>query len=88
MKSEEGEKTRDVWIVGTPNVILDTDLSAIALYRGIARRLERTVHFSVSTCDYFLRRAMELLHMGRPIRTTEGSVATAFIDPELPELCD
>lgn len=82
MKVKDGQKTRDVVIVGSPNVNPGYKLIGNSLYLGIAEDFERTFQVLKSLpCDYFLGAHGSYFDMETKYAQLKAGVSTAFIDP-------
>jgi metallo-beta-lactamase class B len=82
MKVKEGGKTRDVVIVGSPNVNPGYKLVGNSLYPGIAEDYARTFQVLKSLpCDYFLGAHGSYFDMETKYAKSKAGDATAFIDP-------
>ena len=82
MKVKESGKTRDVVIIGSPNVNPGYKLVGNSVYRGIAEDFERTFQVLKSLpCDYFLGAHGSYFDMGTKYAQLKAGVSTAFIDP-------
>jgi len=82
MKVKDGDKTRDVVIVGSPNVNPGYKLVGNSLYPGIAEDYERTFRVLKSLpCDYFLGAHGSYFDMETKYAQLKAGVSTAFIDP-------
>lgn len=82
MKIKDGEKTRDVVIVGSPNVNPGYKLVGNSLYSGMAADFERTFQVLKSLpCDYFLGAHGSYFDMESKYAKLKAGVSTAFIDP-------
>ncbi len=83
MKVKDNEKTRDVVIVGSPNVNPGYKLVGNSLYPAIADDFERTFQVLKSLpCDYFLGAHGSYFDMETKYAQMKAGVATAFIDPD------
>jgi metallo-beta-lactamase class B len=83
MKVTEGGKTRNIVIVGSPNVNPGYKLIGNALYPGIAEDYERTFRVLNSLrCDYFLGAHGNYFDMETKYTRWKEGIASAFIDPE------
>jgi metallo-beta-lactamase class B len=83
MKVKDGGKTRDVVIVGSPNVNPGYKLVGNAVYPGMAADFERTFQVLKSLpCDYFLGAHGAYFDMETKYAQWKKGVATAFIDPD------
>jgi len=83
MKVKENSKTRDVVIVGSPNVNPGYKLVDNAAYPGIAADFERTFQVLKSlSCDYFLGAHGSYFDLETKYKQFKAGTATAFIDPE------
>lgn len=81
MKVNESSKTRDVVIVGSPNVNPGYNLVANKLYPEIAQDFERTFRVLKSLpCDYFLGAHGSYFDMETKYAQLKAGVATALID--------
>lgn len=82
MKVKESGKTRDVVIIGSPNVNPGYKLVGNSVYRGIAEDFERTFQVLKSLpCDYFLGAHGSYFDMETKYAQLKAGVSTAFIDP-------
>jgi metallo-beta-lactamase class B len=82
MKVKEGGKTRDVVIVGSPNVNPGYKLVGNSVYPGIAEDFERAFQVLKSLpCDYFLGAHGSYFDMATKYAQLKAGVSTAFIDP-------
>ena len=82
MKVKDSEKTRDVVIVGSPNVNPGYKLVGNPLYPGITEDFERTFQVLKSlSCDYFLGAHGNYFDMETKYAQLKAGVSTAFIDP-------
>jgi metallo-beta-lactamase class B len=82
MKVKEGGKTRDVVIIGSPNVNPGYKLVGNSVYPGIAEDFERTFQVLKSLpCDYFLGAHGSYFDMATKYAQLKAGVSTAFIDP-------
>ena len=82
MKVKDSEKTRDVVIVGSPNVNPGYKLVSNRLYPGITEDFERTFQVLKSlSCDYFLGAHGNYFDMETKYAQLKAGVSTAFIDP-------
>lgn len=82
MKVQDGKKTRDVVIVGSPNVNPGYKLVGNELYPSIAEDFARTFQILNSLpCDYFLGAHGSYFDMEAKYRQMKAGVSTAFIDP-------
>lgn len=82
MKVKEGGKTRDVVIIGSPNVNPGYKLVGNSVYPGIAEDFERTFEVLKSLpCDYFLGAHGSYFDMETKYAQLKGGVSPAFIDP-------
>ena len=83
MKVEDGSTTRDVVIVGSPNVNPGYKLVDNKLYPGITEDFEKTFAVLKSlSCDYFLGAHGSYFDLAAKYARMKGGAATAFIDPE------
>jgi metallo-beta-lactamase class B len=83
MKVTEGGQTRNVVIVGSPNVNPGYKLVGNTLYPGIAEDYERMFRVLKSLpCDYFLGAHGNYFDMETKYARFQGGGATAFIDPD------
>ena len=83
MKVKEGSQTRDVVIIGSPNVNPGYKLVDNAQYPGIAADFEKTFRVLKSLpVDYFLGAHGSYFDMETKYKQFKAGVATAFIDPE------
>jgi metallo-beta-lactamase class B len=83
MKVKEDSKTRDVVIVGSPNVNPGYKLVDNTLYPKIAADYEKTFRVLKSLpCDYFLGAHGSYFDMETKYAKFKAGTATAFIDPE------
>ncbi len=81
MKVNESSKTRDVVIVGSPNVNPGYNLVSNKLYPEIAQDFERTFRVLKSLpCDYFLGAHGSYFDMETKYAQLKAGVATALID--------
>jgi metallo-beta-lactamase class B len=82
MKVKDGGKTRDVVIIGSPNVNPGYKLVGNSVYPGIAEDFERTFRVLNSLpCDYFLGAHGSYFDMETKYAQLKAGVTTAFIDP-------
>jgi metallo-beta-lactamase class B len=82
MKVKDGDKTRDVVIVGSPNVNPGYKLVGNSLYPAIAEDYERTFQVLKSLpCDYFLGAHGSYFDMETKYAQLKAGVSAAFIDP-------
>jgi metallo-beta-lactamase class B len=82
MKVKDGGKTRDVVIIGSPNVNPGYRLVGNSVYPGIAQDFERTFRVLNSLpCDYFLGAHGAYFDMETKYAQLKAGVSTAFIDP-------
>jgi metallo-beta-lactamase class B len=82
VKVKDGKKTRDVVIVGSPNVNPGYKLVANSLYPGIAEDFARTFQVLKSLpCDYFLGAHGSYFEMEAKYARLKAGDSTAFIDP-------
>jgi metallo-beta-lactamase class B len=82
MKLKDNGKTRDVVIVGSPNVNPGYKLVGNSLYPRIAEDYERTFQVLKSLpCDYFLGAHGSYFDMEKKYVQMKAGVSTAFIDP-------
>ena len=82
MKVKDSEKTRDVVIVGSPNVNPGYKLVSNRLYPGITEDFERAFQVLKSLpCDYFLGAHGSYFDMETKYAQLKAGVSTAFIDP-------
>ena len=82
MNVKEGGKTRDVVIVGSPNVNPGYKLVGNSGYPGIAEDFERTFQVLKSLpCDYFLGAHGSYFDLETKYSQLKAGVSTAFIDP-------
>ena len=82
MTVKDGGKTRDVVIVGSPNVNPGYKLVGNAVYPRIAEDFKRTFRVLNSLpCDYFLGAHGAYFDMETKYAQMKAGVATAFIDP-------
>ena len=83
MQVKEGSKTRNVVIIGSPNVNPGYKLVGNPQYPDIAKDFERTFKVLKSlSCDYFLGAHGAYFDMESKYAQFKKGVATAFIDPE------
>jgi metallo-beta-lactamase class B len=83
MKVNEGGKTYDVVIVGSPNVNDGYKLVGNTLYPRIAEDYERTFQVLKSLpCDYFLGAHGDYFDMQTKYDRLKEGLQTAFIDPD------
>ncbi len=83
MKVQEDSKTRNVVIVGSPNVNPGYKLVANTLYPGIAADFEKTFRVLKSLpCDYFLGAHGSYFDMETKYKKFKAGESTAFIDPQ------
>ncbi len=83
MKVTDGAKTRDVVIVGSPNVNPGYKLVDNKEYPGITRDFERTFAVLKSlSCDYFLGAHGSYFDLEAKYAKLKAGNAAAFIDPE------
>ncbi len=82
MKVKDGAKTRDVVIIGSPNVNPGYKLVGNSVYAAIAEDFERTFQVLKSLpCDYFLGAHGSYFDMPTKYAQLKAGVSTAFIDP-------
>jgi metallo-beta-lactamase class B len=82
MKVKDGGKTRDVVIVGSPNVNPGYKLVGNSLYPRIAEDFEQTFRVLKSLrCDYFLGAHGAYFDMETKYAQLKAGVSAAFIDP-------
>lgn len=82
MKVKDNGKTRDVVIVGSPNVNPGYKLVGNSLYPRMAEDFERTFRVMKSLpCDYFLGAHGSYFDMEKKYAQFKASDSTAFIDP-------
>jgi metallo-beta-lactamase class B len=82
MKVKDNEKTRDVVIIGSPNVNPGYKLVGNRLYPEITSDFERTFQVLKSLpCDYFLGAHGSYFDMETKYAQLKAGVSTAFIDP-------
>lgn len=83
MKVKENGKTRDVVIIGSPNVNPGYKLVGNSVYPGIAEDFEKTFKVLKSLpCDYFLGAHGSYFDLETKYVQLKAGVATAFIDPD------
>ena len=83
MKVKDGEKTRDVVIVGSPNVNPGYKLVGNSVYPRMAEDFERTFQVLKSLpCDYFLGAHGSYFDLENKYAQLKAGKTTAFIDPE------
>ena len=83
MKVKDNGKTRDVVIVGSPNVNPGYKLVGNSVYPGIAEDFEKTFKVLKSLpCDYFLGAHGSYFDMETKYAQLKAGVSTVFIDPE------
>jgi metallo-beta-lactamase class B len=83
MKVKEDSKTRDVVIIGSPNVNPGYKLVDNRLYPGIAADFEKTFRVLKSLpCDYFLGAHGSYFDMETKYKKFKAGDSTAFIDPQ------
>jgi metallo-beta-lactamase class B len=83
MKVKEDGKTRDVVIVGSPNVNPGYKLVGNSVYPGITEDFEKTFKVLKSLpCDYFLGAHGSYFDLETKYVQLKAGVATAFIDPD------
>jgi len=83
MKVKENSKTRDVVIVGSPNVNPGYKLVDNATYSGIAADYEKTFQVLKSlSCDYFLGAHGSYFDMETKYAQLKAGAASPFIDPQ------
>jgi metallo-beta-lactamase class B len=83
MKVKEDSKTRDVVIIGSPNVNPGYKLVDNTLYPGIAADFEKTFRVLKSLpCDYFLGAHGSYFDMETKYKKFKAGDSTAFIDPQ------
>ena len=83
MKVQDGGKTRDVVIVGSPNVNPGYKLVGNALYPGIAQDYERTFRvLSQLACDFFLGAHGSYFNMEAKFARVKAGAQSPFIDPD------
>ena len=82
MKVKDGSKTRDVVIVGSPNVNPGYKLVGNSVYPEIAEDFEKTFKVLNSLpCDYFLGAHGSYFDLETKYAQLKAGAATAFIDP-------
>jgi metallo-beta-lactamase class B len=82
MKVRDGAKTRDVVIIGSPNVNPGYKLVANTSYPAIAEDYEKTFRVLKSLpCDYFLGAHGSYFNMETKYERFKKGVASVFIDP-------
>jgi metallo-beta-lactamase class B len=82
MKVKDGGKTRDVVIVGSPNVNPGYKLVGNSVYPGIAEDFENTFKvLKTLPCDYFLGAHGSYFDLETKYAQLKAGVAAAFIDP-------
>jgi metallo-beta-lactamase class B len=82
MKVKDGEKTRDVVIIGSPNVNPGYKLVGNSVYPGIVEDFEKTFKVLKSLpCDYFLGAHGSYFDMETKYAQLKAGVSTVFIDP-------
>ena len=83
MKVKDGEKNRDVVIVGSPNVNPGYKLVGSSVYPRMAEDFERTFQVLKSlSCDYFLGAHGSYFDLETKYAQLKAGKANAFIDPE------
>jgi metallo-beta-lactamase class B len=83
MEVKDGSKTRNVVIIGSPNVNPGYKLVGNSAYPGITEDFERTFQVLKSlSCDYFLGAHGSYFDMESKYAKLKAGVSTAFIDPE------
>jgi metallo-beta-lactamase class B len=83
MKVNDGAKSRDVVIVGSPNVNPGYRLVRSPSYPGIAEDFEKTFRVLTSlSCDYFLGAHGSYFDLETKYAKWKTGSLTAFIDPE------
>lgn len=83
IKVKDKSKTRDIVIVGSPNVNAGYKLVGNTLYPGIAEDYARGFRVLKSlSCDFFLGAHGSYYGMEDKYRKLKAGDATAFIDPE------
>jgi metallo-beta-lactamase class B len=83
MKIKENSKTRDVVIIGSPNVNPGYKLVDNPSYPGIAADYEKTFQVLKSlSCDYFLGAHGSYFDMETKYAQLKAGAATPFIDPQ------
>jgi len=83
MKVMEGDKNRDVVIVGSPNVNPGYKLVGNALYPRIAEDYEQTFKvLKALPCDYFLGAHGNYFDMATKYAQLKAGASSPFIDPE------
>jgi len=83
MKVKDNGKTRDVVIVGSPNVNPGYKLVGNSLYPKIAEDFARTFQVLKSLpCDYFLGAHGSYFDMEKKYAQMKAGAAAAFIDPD------
>jgi metallo-beta-lactamase class B len=83
MKVQEGSKTYNAVIVGSPNVNPGFKLVSNALYPQIAEDYEKTFRVLKSlSCDLFLGAHGSYFDLESKYPRFKGGAATAFVDPE------
>jgi metallo-beta-lactamase class B len=82
MKVKDNGKTREVVIIGSPNVNPGYKLVGNSVYPGIAEDFERTFQVLKSLpCDYFLGAHGSYFDLETKYAQLKAGVSTAFIDP-------
>ena len=82
MKVNDGSKSRDVVIIGSPNVNPGYKLAGNTVYPGIAEDFEKTFRALKSlSCDYFLGAHGSYFDMETKYARSKAGASTAFIDP-------
>lgn len=83
MKVKEGSKTRDVVIVGSPNVNPGYNLIDSKVYPGMEKDFERQFEVLKSlSCDYFLGAHGSYYDLEAKYAKLQAGAPTAFIDAE------
>jgi metallo-beta-lactamase class B len=83
MEVKDGAKTRNVVIIGSPNVNPGYKLVGNTAYPGITEDFERTFQVLKSlSCDYFLGAHGSYFDLETKYAKLKTGVSTAFIDPE------
>ena len=82
MKVNDGSKSRDVVIIGSPNVNPGYKLVGNTVYPGITEDYEKTFRVLKSlSCDYFLGAHGSYFDMETKYAQFKAGAPTAFIDP-------
>ena len=83
MKVKDGSRTRDVVIIGSPNVNPGYNLLNDKQYPEMKRDYERTFSVLKSlSCDYFLGAHGSYFDLERKYARFKAGATSAFIDPD------